>query len=486
MKTKTLKSKKILGIAVLCLGLNGMAVAQSICNASFTYTVSTTGISTANTSTGTNSLTINNWNLSNIGYSNALSPAFDSIYNGTYVLTLSLSNSDSSNTCSSINSQTITISGGQDAPVCTANFTFTEGSAGSVTFTNTPVTDPYNDTHYSWTFGDVFGGTSGGNPTHVYYYNGTYTITLNVYNSVSNCSVSSTQTISITNAQPFPTCTSNFTYTVGASGLVSFTGLYTGTSPYPSYSWNFGDGNYGRGLSQSHTYTYNGIYSISLNIIDSLAMCESSTTQTISITNTSPAPCVPTVSFYMHKDSLNPQPGVWEIGASYSSQVTVAKWFWGDGSYTTGLNPTHNYATAGQYTVCVRVYSACGDSSTTCQNDSLYRLAHPNSTNSMISVTVLNINATGIKTNVSEATQIALYPNPNAGVFTLQLSNASLTKTQISISNILGEVVYNIQEQLSNNALTKEIDLQNLVNGAYFMQVNMGSYTKTQKIIINK
>ena len=190
----------------------------------------------------------------------------------------------------------------------------------------------------------------------------------------------------------------------------------------------------------------------------------------------------------MHKDSINPQPGVWEIGANYSTQVTAATWYWGDGSSTSGLNPTHTYATAGQYTICVTVFTACGDSSSTCESDSLYRLSHPNSTNSMISVTVLNDNATGIKTNTEETAQVSLYPNPNAGVFTLQLTNASaaVSKAQINISNILGGVIYSAQESLNNNALYKEIDLQNLDNGAYFMQVTIGNKVSTQKIIINK
>jgi hypothetical protein len=67
----------------------------------------------------------------------------------------------------------------------------------------------------------------------------------------------------------------------------------------------------------------------------------------------------------------------------------------------------------------------------------------------------------------------------------MQVSSA-VSKVQINITNILGELIYSAQEPLNNNSLSKEIDLQNIANGAYFMQVNMGTKTYTTKTIVNK
>jgi hypothetical protein len=106
----------------------------------------------------------------------------------------------------------------------------------------------------------------------------------------------------------------------------------------------------------------------------------------------------------------------------------------------------------------------------------------------MIQVNVINTAATGIKTNAQVITQVTLYPNPSAGLFTLQLNNisANVSTAQITVTNVLGEVIYSSQEQISNNSLSKEIDLQNAANGAYFMKISIGNKTYTNKTIISK
>ncbi len=485
--------KKMLILAIICLGLNQMSNAQ--CNASFTYTLTNSYINATSTSTGTLSTTEYNWTLYNASGANiggftsygVLPPSFSVPYNGTYSLTLTISDSI---TCSNTTTQTITVSGEANAPACNSSFTYTVGSAGQVSFTNTSPTDPLANTGYAWYVDNsyIYGNSSTAtSPTYTFYYNGTYTVALNVGNNLAGCSTSSSQTLAITNANTVPPCNSNFTYTVGAAGHVDFTSLYTGI-PHGS-TWSFGDGHYFSDSSNiSNTYLYNGTYSVTLNVEDSAANCFSSTTQTISITNTATQPCVPSVTFNMHQDSLNPQPGVWLVSTYYSSQVTSAVWNWGDGTSTTGFAPAHTYTAAGNYHICVSVYSACGDSSTTCQNDSLFRMAHnsTNGTNSIISLTVLNVNATGIKTAGNETAQVIIYPNPSTGLFNLNINSTNATKAQINISNILGETVYSEQEQINNNTFSKVIDLQNLANGAYFVKAIVDNKTFSSKLIISK
>jgi len=482
--TKKISLKKILGAAALCFGLSNLAMAQ--CNASFTYTTTSSGVSATSTSTGTTSTTQYYWTLLNydqVGSADTVS--FSPLYNGTYIMSLTI---DSLAGCTN-SSQTvaITISGGQNQPSCDGNFTYTTYTTGVTDFTSAMV-DPYNSVTYSWAFGDGL-YAYGQNPSHQYYYSGTYTVALTVSN-MYGCYATTTQTLTVTaNGGTIPACNSNFTYTVGATGLVDFTSLYTGTAPTANTVWDFGDGSNSIVANPSYTYPYNGVYNVTLSVSDSASNCASTTTQTISITNAATPPCLPSVSFRLHQDTLNPQPGVWEIGANYSSQVSSARWYWGDGSSTTGLYPTHNYATPGSYTVCVTVYSTCGDSATTCQNDSLYRMMQGyNNTagaSNMIQVSVVNA-TTGIVQYTNVNANIALYPNPSTGMVNLSISNLSDTKVQISISNILGEVVYNTQEAVSNNALNKTIDLQNMANGAYFMKVIAGGKSYSNKIIINK
>lgn len=247
---------------------------------------------------------------------------------------------------------------------------------------------------------------------------------------------------------------------------------------------------YTEGTVTSGPGVYSGISAVNYNFVN----CGSFTNAQYSnaaVVNTA-ATCTATVTFVMHQDSLNPQPGVWEISSYYSPQVTSAVWHWGDGTSTAGLAPAHTYAGPGQYTICVTVYASCGDSSTVCQNDSLYRMNQNSVPNSVVSVTVLNENGNGNTTSIKNSTkqtdQISIYPNPGTGLFALQLNDlsSSITAAEINITSILGELVYNSHERVINNSMSKEIDLRTISNGTYFMRIIAGDKTYSVKLILAK
>ncbi len=161
----------------------------------------------------------------------------------------------------------------------------------------------------------------------------------------------------------------------------------------------------------------------------------------------------------------------------YSPQITSAVWSWGDGTSTNGLSPTRTYSAAGYYNICVKAYASCGDSAYVCQNDSLYRLANHNNTNSsMIQVTVLNVNGViGIKTNTNETAQVSVYPNPSKDNFIIETNSAEkyvlnmydmngklvLSQTLQSKTNIYSSVlptgIYNISIIENNHIINKRV-----------------------------
>ena len=455
-------------------------------NAAFTYTLGSSGqVAFTNTSTGLDSMTHYVWTYNDGTQSTNFNDPHIYQYNGTYNVTLYIN--DTMANCSSSVTQTISITNTANAPACQAviaDSLFSNGSALFISYS----TGTTANTTFSWNFGD--GSTSTiENPNHTYAYNGTYAVTLQISDVTTGCSSTVGDSVVITNALN-GSCMAQFTYSTGNNGLVYFTNTSVGGDSLPSHqTWDFGVGSGTvHAYSPSYTYTANGTYVVSLQITNSAQSCSSTYTAAVTVSNVGVTPCTPSVTFVMHQDSVNPQPGVWQVSSYYSPQVTSAVWFWGDGTSTAGFAPTHNYAAAGHYTICVKVYSSCGDSATTCQNDSLFRMAYnsTNGANNMISVTVLNVNATDVKAIVKESAQVVVYPNPSVGVFILSINNITEEKAQISISNILGDVVYNMQEEVNNNTITKEIDLQNLANGAYFMKVMVGQKTYTNKVIINK
>ena len=451
-------------------------------NAAFTYTLGSGGqVSFTNTSTGIDSMTHYLWTYNDGNQYAGSSGSHTYQYNGTYSVTLYI-NDSLANNCSSSVTQTISITNTASAPACQAIIADSLFANGSTLFISYSSGTTAN-TVYNWNFGD--GSTSTfTNPNHTYAYNGTYAVTLQISDVTTGCSSSVGDSVVITNALN-GSCLAQFNYSFASNGLVYFNNTSIGGDTLPSHlTWDFGTGSgTSHVLNPSYTYTANGTYIVSLQITNSAQSCSSTYTAAVTVSNVGGGSCIAGVTFVMHQDSLNPQPGIWQVSAYYSSQVTSAVWHWGDGTSSTGFAPAHTYTAAGQYQICVMAFASCGDSTIVCQNDTLYRMS-----SGMISVTVLNVNATGIKTNAKETAQVSVYPNPSAGVFTLNLTNVSagVSKAQISISNILGDVIYSTQEQVNNNSITKEIDLQSTANGAYFMKVMVGDKSYTSKIIINK
>jgi len=181
--------------------------------------------------------------------------------------------------------------------------------------------------------------------------------------------------------------------------------------------------------------------------------------------SSSPA-CVPAVSYTLTPDTI---PHTWDAYPTYLANTTSAKWYWGDGSSTIGFYPSHTYTVAGHYNICVSVYSVCGDSAQSCQNDSIYRLANNTSSN-MVYINVKN-STTGIN-KISNNNTIKIYPNPAQNKITIDATDV----VEIKLVDVLGKQI--------TSTKTNDVDVSNLNDGVYFIQVQTKQGTTTQKIIV--
>ncbi|CAN5912266.1 hypothetical protein BH11BAC7_BH11BAC7_03290 [soil metagenome] len=120
-----------------------------------------------------------------------------------------------------------------------------------------------------------------------------------------------------------------------------------------SWTWNFGDSQTSTQQNPTHTYSALGTYTVCLT---SASPC--TTSQVCQVVNI----CLPPTASYSSSAA--------QLNASFtdfsSGTVTTWQWDFGDSQTSTQQNPSHTYATAGTYNVCLITSNNCGESDTVC------------------------------------------------------------------------------------------------------------------------
>jgi hypothetical protein len=92
---------------------------------------------------------------------------------------------------------------------------------------------------------------------------------------------------------------------------------------------------------------------------------------------------------------------------------------------------------------------------------------------------------TGI--NDIELSNFSLQPNPNNGSFTLRGSLAAAGEVNISVVNMLGQVVYTNAFEAANGNINEAIRLDNtLANGLYLVKITSGDASRVLHMVLNK
>jgi len=455
-----------------------VVVVNSICNlaANFTYTMGANGlVNFISTSIGTNSFTNYRWTFGNgivLSGNNMTSTAQTYTANGTYVVTLK--DSTSNPACVSQISQTINIGNVVNPCNLSANFS-RAGTNGVFNFNNTSTGTSAGVT-YLWNFGDATTSSSV-SPSHAYTNAGNYTVTLSANNNYSySCVSTKTTVISVS----ICSLASNFTHTVGANGLVNFSSTSTGTNALTGYSWNFGDGNNGNGANTSHVYN-NGNYIATLNAVNYSVnpSCSDTSSHAITVnTNT----CIANANFSIAPTATAQY---WNVIPAAPANVSSAIWTWGDGSSSNTLYTSHQYSAAGTYSICLTVAVNCGATSSHCSSYYIFRSSEQDNS-AMIYVNVIDPYIFMANSNIEmKSILYTIYPNPSNGDFNLNVSGLDYGLVKVSISNIIGTQVFETEVEASNGSLSKELHVNYLSNGIYFVKINSGKKEHIKKIVIN-
>jgi plastocyanin len=206
----------------------------------------------------------------------------------------------------------------------------------TVSFTNTS----QNGRQYQWDFGDGSMSTEE-NPTHEFAENGTYTVCLTVEDD-QGCEKAFCDKVTLGGER----CIADFEWE--NQGLfVQLQNTSQTSDSNLDLTWKISDGaQYINQDSPAHTFADLGVYEICLVISGS--NCVDSICQTLDLSD----PCILMVPDFSFEPSAG-DPLTIDFSELTQGSVTNRLWGFGDGTTSTGFNPSHTYAEPGVYTVCL-------------------------------------------------------------------------------------------------------------------------------------
>jgi len=129
-----------------------------------------------------------------------------------------------------------------------------------------------------------------------------------------------------------------------------------------SYFWDFGDGTNATGITTSHAYVEDGIYVVTLTVVDNDSDA-SNVTFSKTILNK-----LPVAVFTESAETVYTGETItFNASSSYDPDGNITSYFWdfGDGTNATGVTVSHAYADNGNYTVTLTVTDNDGATATT-------------------------------------------------------------------------------------------------------------------------
>lgn len=310
-----------------------------------------------------------------------------------------------------------------------ALYSYTAVAEPLVNFTDLSTNSP---TSWYWDFADGTTSTLE-NPVHTFLSNGSFNVCLTATNAIASDTYCDLVLIDI-----YATPVANFSF--AGDPTVTFTDL--SLNEPTSWAWDFGDGATSTLQDPIHTYATDGTFEVCLeatNTEGSATVCKD-----VTIGNT---PKVPVVDFSYSISGTN-------VTFTDLSTNTPDYWSWdfGDGTTSAIQNPSHFYAVPEAVTVCLTAGNVAGENFTC-------KIIDFNSINSLN-----NLNFT-------------IAPNPADALINIDLPLA-ITGNGLVINN-LGQTMFSFLLEGKTN-----INVANLPEGLYFIQIEADGATGTQAFVI--
>jgi PKD repeat protein len=263
------------------------------------------------------------------------------------------------------------------------------------------------------------------------------------YTDANGCSASS-NTISVNvSDSPIPTISAN-----GSTSICDGSAVTLSASAADSYAWTFN----GVGLpatTQTIDATLEGLYTVNVTNADACNGVGASAPIFISVNATPTADA-----------SFNQSVGSYTVQfLNNSTNASSYSWNFGDGNTSTSANPSHTYATGGDFTVVLTATN--GDCSNTF---------------------TINLTSVSVSENVAFE-DLMVYPNPTENELNIQFSSFDSGIMNATIFNLAGQIVSAEAFAVNAGNMFHTIDTSNLESGVYFVNLSNNTSNITIRVI---
>ena len=244
-------------------------------------------------------------------------------------------------------------------------------------------------------------------------------------------------------------------------GVVHFSN--TSTGDYTKIYWNFGNGANSElpNLTIIYDTTFDNTYEVCITVFDSALNCYDKFCDTIRIEQSiSNCGLVVDFNYSIEEDTVRFN--------NISSQVIAYFWDFGDGTSSTVTQPWHVFSSTGTYDVCLYITDEFN-----CM-DSICRQIH-------------YIKSGIIQKKDLDYVSLSVYPNPAKQKTSFHYHLPTAVEVQIVLFDILGNVVFKIDEIPGTPGDHSLLWNANRVPaGVYYVQLRTGEKWLTQRLSIIK
>ncbi len=301
-----------------------------------------------------------NWDFGNGTTGTGATPTATYTEAGTFNVTLTVT--DDAGATNSVSTTVVVVAADNQSPVANPGGPYNGTVGVAVQFNGSGSSDPDGTiASYNWDFGNGTTGT-GATPSTTYTEAGTFNVTLTVTDNAGATNSVSTTVVVVAAANQSPLANPGGPYNGTVGIAVQFNGSASSDpdGTIASYSWDFGNGTTGVGVTPSVTYTESGTFNVTLTVTDNAGATNSASTTVVIgavVVNQQPV-----------ADSGGPYSGIVGVAVQFDGSAssdpdgTIVSYSWdfGNGETGTGATPSNTYTEEGTFDVTLTVTDNVG------------------------------------------------------------------------------------------------------------------------------